>query len=321
MMAELARMAAAARPCLLSPLRRPAHASTTTTTMASLYLGLGLGHNSRSISSTIACPSKKPMAGPSASAKRALERRRAADMQSTTSWLLPFTIVPPPLWRWPRSPIKLCQMIWFVGRNRCTSLATLVGVYFMSSKDRGWKWPIFRAGKSAAVPAAKALQVQMCEAVAAGDRETLRRICANELFQLLAAAIDARPADVRTEWELVRYEYALRYPRLADFRVTYQPHPTNKSLRLVKQAVVSIASVQRLTRYAKSGQKIPGSDRERHMIEHFVIQAQVKQDTYEAGPWQIWGTLPEMSYETMAEDTKIFEETMAMRAHKGSSYS
>ncbi|KAF2968695.1 hypothetical protein GQX73_g4884 [Xylaria multiplex] len=301
-MAELARIA---RPWLLlrSPRQLPMR-------IASPYLGLG--YSGRGVSTR---PSKRG----GITAGRDRQRDREMQMNAMSSFLLPYTIVPPPLWRFPLSPVTFSKMVWMLAKNRAVAWGSLLGVYFVSMRKKGFGWPLFKANKRSCIPAAKALHVQMSEAVALGDKETLRRICTTELFQTLAGAIDSRPPGVRTEWELVRYDNKLVYPRLTDFRVTYQPGPSGKGMLLIKQAVVSISSVQRLTRYdeANGGQRIPGSERERYMTEHLVLQAGVKDGTFESEPWKIWGTLPEMSYETMRDDTAMYQEAMANNARRG----
>ncbi|TRX93995.1 hypothetical protein FHL15_005073 [Xylaria flabelliformis] len=302
----MAGFAHIARPWLLltrSPMRVP--------TTVSPYLGLGY---SRGISVTTARRSARVETHKTFKRKAEGARRdwnKIVTSEVMNSLLLPYTIVPPPVWRFPRSPIKFARMVWLIAKNRAVSLGSRLSVYLMSMRTNGVGWPKFKSGKKSCIPAAKALHAQMSEAVAAGDRETLRRICSPELFQTLAGAIDARPPGTRTEWELVRYDNKLRYPRIADFRIAYQPLGTSKQMRVLKQAVVSISSVQRLTRYDKSGALIPGSERERYMMEHLVLQAPVKDVTYETGPWQIWGTLPEMSFETMCTDIAIFSEALA----------
>ncbi|KAI0805086.1 hypothetical protein GGR55DRAFT_656976 [Xylaria sp. FL0064] len=307
-MAELARIARP-RPWLFSPLR-------TSAIIPSPYLGLGY---SRSISATAACRSggAYSYARQNSRGTQSKGRTREQDQQRATevmsSFLLPYTVVRPPLWRFPRNPITFTKMVWLLAKNRATSLGAQLGVYFVSMEkpSGGYRWPIFRPRKRAAIPTAKALHVQMSEAVAAGDKETLRHICTPGLFQTLAGAIDARPPHVRNEWELVRYVNRMYYPRLADFRITYQNGPNAK---LVKQAVVSIASVQRLTRYddAKWGAEgKPAAARERHMVEHIVLQAEVHDKTFVTESWKVWGTLPEMSYEDIVEHEALLREAMA----------
>ncbi|KAK5632399.1 hypothetical protein RRF57_008113 [Xylaria bambusicola] len=293
-MAELARIA---RPWL-PLLKRPVRSSI----ISSPFVGLG---HSRSISVTAAaCRQMK-----------AAHRNMRNEVNVETSFLLPFTIVPPPIWRWPASPWKFAQMVYLLAQNRFLAWASLAGIYFVSLPHKLIGLPRFRSNKGSSIPTAKALHVQMSEAVASGDKETLRRVCSTELFHTLAGAIDARPRGMRTEWELVRYKDPLRYPRLADFRCMYQPSAAGKrgSMRLIKQAVVTISSVQRIARYddSKGGVKIPGSEREQHMLEHIVLQADVKSKTFESGPWKVWGTLPEMSFEKIRDDTALFRELTA----------
>ncbi|KAI1749296.1 hypothetical protein F4782DRAFT_311408 [Xylaria castorea] len=317
-MAELARIARPWLFSLRSPMRVP-----TAVAAASPYLGLGY---SRGISATAA-----RQAGKKDSTQRNREtkifakkhRMRYEEEQSKAMglYLLPFTLVTPPIWRFPRSPSKFAQMVWLIAKNNFIRLGSLLSVAFMSIEPRrkgGWfGWPRFRMGKKSCIPAAKALHLQMAEAVAAGDKETLRRICAYELFQTLASAIDSRPRGTRVEWDLVRYDNRLRYPRLADFRVTYSfVGEAGKRVRILKQAVVSISSVQRLARYNDNDDDgggdapVPGSERERHMTEHLVLHSVINEDTYEAGPWKIWGTVPEMSLEMIIKDNDMFSGAM-----------
>ncbi|KAI1182586.1 hypothetical protein F5B17DRAFT_419808 [Nemania serpens] len=319
-MADLARIYA--RQWLLSPRRLIGTPAAAAATSSCLGFKHSLGQKRDGISTTAACGAAKRdkftrPRKPSKSA--AMQKGKLASSEAMPSLLLPLTIVPPPIWRFPRSPVKFGQLVWLILKNRVKNLGALLGVYFISMRTKGLSRPLFRAHKRAAIPAAKALHAQMSEAVAAGDKDALRRICTPELFETFAGAIDARPAGIRSEWELVRYDNKLRYPRLADFRVTYQPKhqgasagggASNKGLRLVKQAVVSISSVQRLARYddTRGGELVPGSERERHLTEHVVLQANVKDGTFEAEPWKVWGTLPEMTYETMRDDDATYNE-------------
>ncbi|KAI1362435.1 hypothetical protein F5Y08DRAFT_274563 [Xylaria arbuscula] len=298
-MAGLARVA---RPWLLPPLRRPIRAPA----IAPPHLRPGYSRGIKAVDSR-------------GGAKPQVQQNQ--DKQNTRrvgslNFLLPYTIVPPPIWRFPLSPTKFAHMVYLLAKNRLVAFGSLVGLYMVSITKPSGKYgmPQFRARRSAAVPAAKALHLQMSEAVAAGDKETLRRVCNKEFFVTLAGAVDARPRGQRAEWELVRYEDKLRYPRLADFRVMYQPGASGsrKGMHLVKQAVVSISSVQRIARYDGGGKggdaKIPGSEREQHMMEHIVLQAEVNEKTWTTGPWQIWGTLPEMPYEKIRNDEALVRE-------------
>ncbi|KAI1176355.1 hypothetical protein F4777DRAFT_546721 [Nemania sp. FL0916] len=256
--------------------------------------------------------------------KRA-QKQRMSSYGTQTSLLLPYTIVPPPLQRFPRSPIKAFELLWLLIRNRTLAWWSTFGVVLQSmgaatnrkaaearqgKKTRGWfARPLFKARRRACVPDAKAMHIKMCEAVAAGDKETLRQICTGELYRSLAGAVDARPQGQKAKWELVRYDRAWRYPRIADFRVMAQRlNGGTAEVQLTKQVVVSISSVQRLSRVDADRLPVPGADRERRMLEHIVLRAHVDDDSYVTGPWKIWGTLPEMTLEKMQEDDALYKD-------------
>ncbi|KAI0172389.1 hypothetical protein GGR52DRAFT_403355 [Hypoxylon sp. FL1284] len=220
------------------------------------------------------------------------------NMQANMTILIPETLVAPPLSRYPRQPSKFFDMLWLHIRARAQAFWAVLGMKLSSQPRIFITKPLFKFHKSAAIPAAKALHVRMSEAMAVGDKDSLRHICTPELFTTLASTIDARPRGTRVQWELVKYDQQWRHPRIADWRVGYQPG-FDGGVRTLKQVVVTISSVQRVTRYddTQRGAKVPGSERVRHMTEHLVLQAQVDNVTYEAGPWKIWGTLSESTYE------------------------
>ncbi|RYP07166.1 hypothetical protein DL764_002713 [Monosporascus ibericus] len=240
-------------------------------------------------------------------ASRAATKKRlkteSSQIEANVSFLLPTTLVAPPLWRYPRQPSKFVHMLWLHLKARFDAFKSLVGFKVMSAPKLLMSRPRFKAQRASAIPTAKALHVQMSEAFAAGDRESLRSICSTELHRSLVEAIDARPRGVRTEWELVKYDKTWYYPRLADWRIAMLPRQTG-GMTTIKQAVVSISSVQRLARYddTKGGAKINGSERVRHMLEHIVLQADINDKTYEHGPWRLWGTIPESTYESYLQE-------------------
>ncbi|KAI1452604.1 hypothetical protein F4805DRAFT_24134 [Annulohypoxylon moriforme] len=276
-MADLLRMS---RPWLLSPLNLRASSSV-------------LSRFPRSLSTTSALGKRLP-------------QRPQKPPEPTLSLLIPNAFVIPPLWKFPRDPTKFAHMLWLILKTRFDDLKGVMAVKVISMDVPRLRRPRFKYRKSAIVPAAKALHIQMSEAMAIGDKETLRSICAQELYQTLASAIDSRPRGVRSKWELVRYEKSWRYPRLASWKIGQLSQGLDQSL--TKQAVVSIASVQRIARYddSKGGVMINGSERVRHMVEHIVLQCAVHPTTFEASPWQIWGTLPESTYESMLQDIQDF---------------
>ncbi|OTB07315.1 hypothetical protein M426DRAFT_318001 [Hypoxylon sp. CI-4A] len=238
-------------------------------------------------------------------------------IEANMTMLLPHTLVAPPVWRYPREPSKFAHMLWLNIKARMQSLWAVISMKVMSQPTMLLSKPRFKFYRSATVPTAKALHVQMSEALAVGDKETLRSICTPELFQTLAATIDSRPKGVRAEWELVRYDQRWRYPKIADWRVGYQPL-MDGSMKTIKQAVVSIASVQRIARYddTRGGVKIAGSERVRHMTEHIVLQSILDRSTFESAPWRIWGTLSEATYEGYKAELENLNAIMADQARQ-----
>ncbi|KAI1812247.1 hypothetical protein GGS20DRAFT_558774 [Poronia punctata] len=299
-MSEITRIAAARRPWM----------RTTSTKLLSpiTYLGLGLNNNNN-FSTTSRRPGMTHRNAQSKAQALRREKNKMHQVESRATYLLPLTVIRPPIWRFPRSPPKFIDMLYLTAKNFTKRLSSLVGVYFVSMGSKGLALPKFRLRKSSSVPAAKALHAQMAEALASGDKDTLRRICTDELFIKYAGIIDSRPPGTRVDWELIRY--MRNSPRLADFRVAYQPLSGTTKMKLVKQATVAIHSVQRLTRYegTSPGRKI--SEREGPMTEHVVLQCEVDTNTWEAKPWKIWGFLDEMSYEQIKEDEAIFMEVSA----------
>lgn len=69
---------------------------------------------------------------------------------------------------------------------------------------------------------------------------------------------------------------------------------SNRAARLpidgaaIKQAVVRISSRQRLTRYKQDGSVVPGSGKEKDVVEYVVLQQQILQ--WKEQDWQVWGT-------------------------------
>ncbi|KAI1771629.1 hypothetical protein F4818DRAFT_428448 [Hypoxylon cercidicola] len=297
-MADLMRIS---RPWLLSP----QHWRAPSPILCGLY---------RTISTTAPRPyaAKK---GPKSKTWRSRSGTRKQDglaqAQANMTLLLPETLVAPPLSRYPLHPAKFVQMLWLHLRARAQSLWAVVSMKVTSQPKIFVSKPLFQFRKSAAIPTAKALHAQMSSAMAMGDKDVLRQICTPELFLTLATTVDSRPKGTRVEWELVKYDKRWRYPRIADWRVGYQPLHDG-GMKLIKQVVVSIASVQRITRYddANGGVKVPGSERVRHMIEHMVLQAEVDTVTYEARPWRIWGTLSEATFESYKTEVENIRAIM-----------
>ncbi|KXJ94203.1 hypothetical protein Micbo1qcDRAFT_159245 [Microdochium bolleyi] len=268
-MAELMRLS---RPWLQASLRAP--------TLA------------RSFTTTTSARAAKPKAS----------RDQMAMMKQPT-FLVPGTLVTPPLRDFPKSPRDFFHFLWVIFKTRLATTGANVGAKIMS-RDGFWGKTKLNLGRSQAVPTAKALHVQMSEAVAAGDAETLRTICYPELAERLIGQIQRRPRGIRYEWQLAKYNSTVSFPRLADFRAVTMPAAAGGQNQLVKQAVVSIASTQTIARYDdnNAGQLVPGSQRTLELIEHVVLQSNVNMATWIATPWKIWGTISHSTYQDYLDE-------------------
>ncbi len=123
-------------------------------------------------------------------------------------------------------------------------------------------------------------------------------------------------AGTRKSWDLVRYNQSWRYPRLADHKLRVTVHAQHDGLPAVYQAVVTIASRQRLVEYddstAGAGKVVPGSEKEADVVEHVVLMALVNPDTYEQGPWMIWGTMNETTRESLEFEEATITQLQSM---------
>lgn len=131
----------------------------------------------------------------------------------------------------------------------------------------------------------------MLEAFAAGDKETLSRLCTPHFAGKLLAAVDRRPRDERVHFELVRYNKPLFYPRLSSYLIGMFNPFDKYSLR--EQAVVAIASTQAMTRTQSSqkGKDIPRTlQTQQDKVEYVVLVRDVDSKTWQSTSWQIWGT-------------------------------
>lgn len=215
------------------------------------------------------------------------------------TFLLPGTLVTPSFRNFPTSPAEFGGFVWYIFRTRLQALGANIGAKIMSMDRLLLSRPKLKLGRAQAVPAAKALHAQMSEAVAAADVATIRRVCLPELADSLIESIQSRPRGIRYAWTLVKYNSTTTYPRLADFRAVTMPVQGSTQNQILKQAVVSISSTQKIARYddTKGGALVPGSERAVDLVEHIVLQAPVSMRNWTSEPWKIWGTINESTYQ------------------------
>ncbi|KAL1838884.1 hypothetical protein VTJ49DRAFT_2108 [Mycothermus thermophilus] len=158
-----------------------------------------------------------------------------------------------------------------------------------SSKPTFFARAQFKAKRSTLIPTAKALHRAMAQALAAGDKDTLNRICSQNLAVSLCASIDSRPVGRRYGWELVKYTNPLFYPSIRSHRMS--PLSTEKTAPMVRQVVVAISSKQRRVVYDKEGNVVPGSEKEMDVVENVAMGCIVDPRTWQQTEWRLIGTI------------------------------
>jgi protein MBA1 len=186
-----------------------------------------------------------------------------------------------------------------------------------SSKPSFLKPAMYKPNTSKIVPMAKAMHAAMYEALAKGDKATLRKTCGAVLADRFAATIDTRPPGRRYGWELVRYnKTAWGYPRVMDNKLTpmqRDPRQGGKNVQTaVRQVVVAIASRQRRVEFDDSklggGRAIPGSEREVDVVENVVISQPLDMSTWAPrADWKIISLIGEMTPEKYLQEREVME--------------
>lgn len=177
-----------------------------------------------------------------------------------------------------------------------------------ASKPSFFKRASYKPKRSVLIPTAKALHRSMAEALAAGDKDSINRICSRQLGSSLLASIDARPRSRRYGWELVDYTNKLFYPSLKSHRIS--PLGRERNSPIVRQAVVAISSRQRRVQYDANGQIVPGSEKEMDVVENVAIACVVDPKTWVQSEWRLIGTVKPTTLEAWDEEKKMLQTLM-----------
>jgi mitochondrial protein MBA1 len=141
----------------------------------------------------------------------------------------------------------------------------------------------------------------MYTSLAEADVDTLRKICTDGIYDSLRARIGNRARGEKVVWELVKHNSRAK---LVSHRAARLPIEG----AALRQAVVRIASRQRLTRRVKRKdgemEVVPGSGQEKDIVEYVVLQRQYIGGREEE--WQIWGT----TQETTLGDVEDWERSV-----------
>lgn len=224
----------------------------------------------------------------------------------------PGTFIALPLSQYPRNPSEFAQYQWNRMRHWLVGAVSVLNFKLKSMPDWTTR-PKWKAKRASIAPTAKAMYREMLEAFAAGDRATLQKVCLGEFAKKLVAAVDRRNDRERVLFQVVRYNKPLFYPRLVSHQV-HQVNPFDKVL-VTEQAVVAINSTQQASRQnVATGETVPGSLKIQDKIEYVVLTRQANQNTFETGPWRIWGTTSATTLAGYLEEKAVIDREQARRA-------
>lgn len=194
------------------------------------------------------------------------------------------------------APLTHLKYQWKRLLYRFRDQLSLFALKYSSPKEKSWFKRSIKLSRSTIMPTAVALHRQMYTSFAEGDAATLRKICTDGIYDSFRSRIGNRARGEKVVWELVKYNQRSKLI-------------SNRAMRLpiegaaFRQAVVRIASRQKLTRWvkAKGGemQVAPGSGKERDVVEYVVVQRQYER--WEEGEWRIWGTTKETTLDDVEE--------------------
>jgi protein MBA1 len=214
------------------------------------------------------------------------------------------TFVPPTVSRWPRDSIKeFLHMGYLAARNKFVNYLYMV-IHKVYSKP-GWRSrPLFKMRKAAIIPAARDLHARMNSAIATGNKEELKRVCTQELYEKLSGIVDSRPKGQSVKWELEggQAKCSVRDDRIAMMPLT----PTEN--RTIRQAVVAVVSTQRIVTIdeKRGGAEVPGTAKAKPVRENIVLTSYVDEKTWQQGPWRIWGTLPDSTIKGHTDEVAAY---------------
>ncbi|KAM7205641.1 hypothetical protein V8F33_000967 [Rhypophila sp. PSN 637] len=226
---------------------------------------------------------------------------------------LPGTFILPLASKLPREPAVLFPFLKAYIKTRFTDLAATYFAKFASMRSI-FSRPAYKLKNSSVVATAKGLHRSMSEALASGDKATIRKVCADRMADTLIATIDARPAGKRYAWELIKYTHKLRYPRIMSQKIAKieQSHDAP----MIRQVVVRICSRQRRVELDKNGDVVPGSEREVDLAENIAMSTVLDPRTWKQGEWRIIGTAKDTTPDSWDAEVNLMKQVEALEVTK-----
>ncbi|KAL2144442.1 hypothetical protein VTI28DRAFT_9090 [Corynascus sepedonium] len=229
-------------------------------------------------------------------------------LERALSMVVPGTFVLPPPSQFPKGLGKKLKFLTQWALIKFQEALTNASVVF-SSKPGIFKRANLKVKRGSIIPTAKALHRAVSEALAAGHKGTLSKICTRHLAGSLLASIDSRPRGRHYSWELVNYTKKPFYPRLKAHRMT--PISTERNAPLIRQAIVAISSKQRVVQYNAKGEVIPGSEKEMDVVENVAIACHIDPKLgWKQSEWRYLGTIRPTTLESWMQEKAVLNRRM-----------
>ncbi|KAI5464372.1 hypothetical protein BGZ63DRAFT_377548 [Mariannaea sp. PMI_226] len=226
--------------------------------------------------------------------------------------VFPGTFVSLPISQYPSNPAEFLRYQWYRIFQWGVEFLSVLQFKLQSMPDWTTR-PKWKAARGKIAPTAKAMYVDMLSGFAAGDKRVINQLCLGNFGKKLIAAIDRRPANEITKFEVMSFDKGLFYPRVVAHQV-HNVNPNDNEM-YTEQAVVAILSTQKVTRHkASTGELIQGSTKIQQKVEHVVLSRQVSNKTYQSSQWRIWGTVPVTTMERYLEEQDWIRREQAKRA-------
>lgn len=150
----------------------------------------------------------------------------------------------------------------------------------------------------------------MLEAFAAGDKETINRLCTPFFAAKMQSALARRPKNETIKFQM-KYKKPLFYPKLSSHLIGMF-NPFDKH-HVREQAVVAIASTQTMSKTKTvEGVSVPAGFKAQDKLEYVAMVRDLNTKTYESTPWQIWGT----TTSTTLQQSRDHYETVTKQQRK-----
>ncbi|KAM7208959.1 hypothetical protein V8F20_000837 [Naviculisporaceae sp. PSN 640] len=246
-------------------------------------------------------------------ATRQQHERIGGYTSSKIPMFLPGTFVLPLASKLPRKPAILFSFL--KSYIKTASLDTF-GTWLakLGSKPSFFARPIFKLANSSVVATAKGLHRSMSEALASGDKETIRKVCADRMADTLCGTIDSRPAGKKYAWELIKYTKKMRYPRIMSQKIA--KIEKGRDAPLIRQVVVRICSRQRRVELDRAGNPVEGTEKEADLVENLVLTTVISPVTWKSDEWRITGTFKDTTPESWEEHQKLTRDVEREEAAK-----